>query len=89
VLKDKQALMISDVHTESDISFSGTLKLMKVGSVMCIPLISRSQIYGVIYVDTIDKTHGFRKEDLSLLNALSAPATLAIENSILYDRLKH
>jgi hypothetical protein len=35
----------------------------------------------VIYVDSVKKPHGFRKEDLDLLTALSSPAALAVENA--------
>jgi len=89
VIRDKNAVMISDVYSGDDIGLSDTLKLINTGSVICLPLISCSKLQGVIYIDTIEKTHGFRKEDLSLLMALSTPIALAIENSILSDRLKH
>jgi len=80
VIKDRQAVMIADIQDVSESEFSDTLKMMKIGSVICIPLICRSQVYGVVYLDTIDKAHGFRENDLSLLTALSSPIALAIEN---------
>jgi len=52
VITEGKELIVSDVHSESDDDLAGTLKLMKIGSVMCAPLISGSQIRGVIYVDT-------------------------------------
>ena len=62
--------------------------LVGVKSVMCVPLISRSQIRGVIYVDSVDKPYGFRDEDLYLITALSSPAAIAIENALLYSNLE-
>ncbi len=59
------------------------MKLMKIKSVMCVPLISRSKIRGVIYVDTVNEPNGFRKDDLSLLTALSSPTAVVIESAIL------
>jgi len=55
--------------------------------VMCVPLMSKSKIRGAIYVDSVSKPYGFRKEDLSLLSALSSPAAIAIENATLYSNL--
>ena len=81
VIRDRNAVMISNVHSEEDIGFSDTLKLINTGSVMCLPLISGSKLQGVIYIDSIEKAYGFRVEDLDLLNALSVPIALAIENS--------
>jgi GAF domain-containing protein len=50
-------------------------------------LISKNRVRGVIYLDSVNKPHGFRKEDLSLLTALSSPAALAVENALLYSNL--
>jgi PAS domain S-box-containing protein len=57
---------------------------MQIKSVMCVPLISKSQIHGVIYVHSTSALQGFRKDDLFLLTALGIPAALAIENALLY-----
>ena len=56
---------------------------MKIGSVMCVPLMSKSQLWGVIYVDSVYNAYGFREEDLDLLTALGSPIALAIENAFL------
>ncbi|MBN1106955.1 MAG: response regulator [Deltaproteobacteria bacterium] len=88
VIKERRALMMSDTLGEQKGNYSASMEMMKVRSVMCVPLISRSQIRGVLYVDSVDKPFGFRKEDLALLSALSAPAAIAIENALLYSRLE-
>jgi hypothetical protein len=82
VIRDKKAVMISDQYSKYNIEFSKTSELPKTGSATCVPLISRSQIRGVIYIDTIGKTHGFRSGDLELLNALSSIIALIIDNSL-------
>ena len=85
VIKNNKAVIISDVYLEDKDGLSGTLEIMKIGSVMCVPLISKSQLWGVIYVDSVDKAYGFREEDLDLITALSSPIALAIENAHLYS----
>jgi len=42
----------------------------------------------VIYVDSVNRPHGFRNDDLSLLTALSSSAAIAIDNALLYGREK-
>jgi GAF domain-containing protein len=83
VLQEGKAVTMLDTHTEDEADLSESMRLMKIRSVMCVPLISRSKIRGVIYVDSVSRPHGFRREDLSLLTALSIPAALAIENASL------
>lgn len=67
---------------------SDELKLSDIKSVMCVPLVSRSRVFGVIYVDSVTNPHGFRKDDLSFFKALSIPAAHAIHNALLYSRVR-
>jgi PAS domain-containing protein len=59
---------------------------MQVKSVMCVPLVSKAEICGVIYVHSLNTALGFTKEDLFFLTALSSPAALAIENALLFSK---
>lgn len=86
VIEDGKAVIVLDSSADDEDDLSDTLKILKIGSVMCVPLIIRSKIRGVIYVDSIEKPHGFRKEDLSLFKALSSRAAIAIENASIYSR---
>jgi len=88
VLKEGKPVTMLDTATEDEVNLSESMKVMRVRSVMCVPLVSRSKIRGVIYVDSVNKPHGFRKEDLDLLTALSSPAAVAIENSLLNGPMK-
>jgi putative methionine-R-sulfoxide reductase with GAF domain len=87
VLETGKAVMIPDAQAEDSSALADTLELAEIGSVMCVPLISKSEIRGVIYVDSLQKPYGFRREDLSLLTALSSPAAIAVENALLHERL--
>jgi hypothetical protein len=88
VIKEAKPIMMLDTLSEDEADRSKSMELMRVRSVMCVPLISRSQIRGVIYVDSVNRPHGFRNDDLSLLSALSSSAAIAIENALLYAKEK-
>jgi phosphoserine phosphatase RsbU/P len=81
VIQAGKPVIMVDTNQENKADLSESMELMKIKSVMCVPLISRSKMRGVIYVDSLNKPHGFRKEDLSLLTALSIPAAYAIESA--------
>jgi len=81
VIKERKPVIMLDTNQEDASNISESMEMMKIRSVMCVPLISRSKVRGVIYVDSVTSTHGFRREDLSLLIALSIPAAYAIENA--------
>lgn len=81
VIQERKPVIMLDTNQEDKADLSESIEIMKIKSVMCVPLLSRSKIRGVIYVDSLDTPHGFRREDLSLLTALSIPAAYAIENA--------
>ena len=82
VLREGAPISMVDTRSEEESNLSESIHSMEIRSVMCVPLKSKSGLMGVIYVDSLSKPHGFRKEDLDLLVALSSPAALAIENSL-------
>jgi len=88
VIREKTPVSMLDTLEEKEINLSESIKVNGIRSIMCVPLISRSKVMGVLYVDSIKKPHGFRKEDLDLLTALSSPAALAIENSVLSSKYR-
>ena len=88
VVKESKPIMMLDTLSEDEVDRSESMEMMRVRSVMCVPLISRSKIRGVIYVDSVNRPHGFRNDDLSLLTALSSSAAIAIENALLYAKEK-
>jgi hypothetical protein len=88
VIREGKALLMPDTHGEDEADRSISMELMKIRSVLCVPLICRSQINGVIYLDSIKTPYGFRKEDLSLVKALGIPAAVAIEQALLHSNEK-
>jgi PAS domain S-box-containing protein len=86
VIHEGKAIMMSDTSQEGEHSLSASIDRLRIKSIMCVPLVSKSRIRGVIYAHSISVPQGFRKDDLFLLTALSSPAALAIENALLYSR---
>jgi PAS domain S-box-containing protein len=88
VVLEGKAIMMSDTSLADETDLSESMILMRIKSVMCVPLISKTDVHGVIYVHSTSVPHGFSKSDLALLSALSSPAALAIENALLYTTHK-
>ncbi len=88
VINEGKPVVMTDISLDKDADLSDSIRSMKIRSVMCVPLISRSHVKGVIYVDSLKEPHGFRKEDLRLLMALASPASIAIENALMYSNLE-
>lgn len=86
VLRTGKAVVISDCHGDVEDELADTLRISRIGSVMCVPLIGASCITGVLYVDSLSRPYGFRKEDLSLFYDLGRRTALAIQYGWLRSR---
>jgi GAF domain-containing protein len=86
VLREGKAVMMSDTSLEDEDDLSKSIEMMRIKSIMCVPLISQARRQGVIYAHSVNVPRGFRKDDLFLLTALSSPAAVAIENALLYSK---
>jgi len=80
VIDDRKPVVISNARTEEN-ELIDTLKIHKIESVMCLPLLSGSQIMGAMYFDSLGKPYGFSKEDVALFKDLSQRIAVTIENA--------
>ncbi|MFC1863895.1 FHA domain-containing protein [Thermodesulfobacteriota bacterium] len=85
-------ILISDPYNETDdeddgrdIEITQSLQIMKIRSAMCIPISSHLRTRGALYVDSLERPNGFRRNDLALLKEVSTRAALAMENIALND----
>jgi diguanylate cyclase (GGDEF)-like protein len=83
-----KAIMIPDTRVETDPPLSESLALKRIVSAMCVPLITKAGIRGVIYVHSGTAPQGFQKEDLLFITSLGNPAAVAIENALLHEKNK-
>lgn len=88
VIRSGKPITILDTFGQDDADISESMELMHVKSVMCVPLISKEKVLGVLYVDSVKIPFGFREEDLALVTALCSTAAIAIENAVLYNNLQ-
>ncbi len=88
VVEKGSGMMVLGGGSNDQTGLSEDLKPSRIKSVMCAPLMNKSRVIGAIYVDSVTDEHGFRKDDLSFFKALSIPATHAIQNALLYSKLR-
>ena len=72
VVKGKKPVMISNCDTETaDRELASTLKMHGISSVLCVPVTSGSELCGVVYLHSLKKPYGFRKEDVCLFEDIA------------------
>jgi len=88
-IEQSKAVMITDTSQDAQANLSESIEVSRIVSAMCVPLITKTGIRGVIYVYSSNSPQGFRKEDLFFITSISNPAAVAIENALLHDKTKH
>jgi len=66
---------------------SASIVRLNLMTVMCVPILSRDQVSGVIYVDHHLRVQNVTKIDLEVLESLADHASVAIENARLTERM--
>ncbi|MBS2024257.1 MAG: GAF domain-containing protein, partial [Deltaproteobacteria bacterium] len=88
VLQTREPLIVSDALTDREFSASASVISLKLSSVMCIPLIRRGDLFGVVYLGNDKLANLFTQRELTLARALCGAATLALESAVERDELR-
>jgi transcriptional regulator with GAF, ATPase, and Fis domain len=87
VLKSGQPLLISDALNDSEFRLSRSVVDLKLCSVMCAPILSRGDLFGVLYLGNDNVVNQFETDMLDILNVFSSQAGLLIRNALLINEL--
>ena len=88
VIVTKQAQIISDAYMDERFQSSLSVINLKLSSVMCVPLIVRGELLGLIYVGNDNVRDLFTEEQLETLKIFAAQAALFIKNAELLNELR-
>jgi diguanylate cyclase (GGDEF)-like protein len=86
VMKEARALMIMNPARKKETGFSRSVEGERRIPVICVPLVTKKEIRGLIYVRSARAPQGFGKDDVLFINHLGHPAALAIENTLLHEK---
>ncbi len=84
----KRGVISSDATLDPRFMGSGSVRITGIRSSMCVPLASRTQTLGVLYVDHLSGPDRYGPEDLEFLEGFGAQAAVAVDNGRLYARLE-
>src|SRR5882762_9079793 len=88
VVKSRKPLIISDALSDSEFKNSLSVVNLKLTSVMCVPLLERGNMLGIIYVGNDNVAQLFDDSHLEVLTIFAAQAALLIRNALLVNELK-
>jgi transcriptional regulator with GAF, ATPase, and Fis domain len=88
VVKSRKALIISDALSDSEFKNSLSVVNLKLTSVMCVPLLERGNMLGIIYVGNDNVAQLFEESHLEVLTIFASQASLLIRNALLVNELQ-
>jgi len=87
IRKEKQPILIEDVSADERFSGSESLKISGLRSAMCAPLLGKERLFGILYVDNLEKTSAFTQEELNVFALVAAQAGAAIDNAVAHEKI--
>ena len=88
VMQTREPLIVADARTDAQFSNAQSVIDLELCSVLCVPLLDRGELLGVLYLGNDRVTSQFDELDLDLLSIFAAQLSLLISNAILLDTLR-
>jgi HD-GYP domain-containing protein (c-di-GMP phosphodiesterase class II) len=83
-----ESFLLEDALAEDSLKEQESIIALRIRSALCVPLVHRHKIYGLIYLDK-GVPGAYRREDLEFLRSIGFILAPFIENAHLYLELKH
>jgi transcriptional regulator with GAF, ATPase, and Fis domain len=88
VISSKKPQIISDALHDTRFQNSFSVINLKLSSVMCVPLLVRGELLGLIYVGNNDVVDLFTQQQLEMLEVFASQAALFVKNATLLNELR-
>ncbi|HEU0030075.1 MAG TPA: sigma 54-interacting transcriptional regulator [Kofleriaceae bacterium] len=88
VVRSRKPVIVSDALRDDEFSSSKSVIHLKVSSVICVPLLDRGRLLGLIYVGNDSIRELFQDETLRVLTVFSSQASLIVANALLMNELR-
>ncbi len=86
-IESGQAFSADDASRSEEVGLSQSVVDFRIRSVMCVPLVGvNGKPFGVVQLDTQDRSKRFTPEDLKLLWGVASQAAIALDNSRLHEQ---
>jgi PAS domain S-box-containing protein len=87
VLRTQEAMILDDAAAEPAFAADPYIRQRKARSILCLPLVNRSKLVGVLYIENNLAPRVFTPTRISVLRLVASQAAIALENTRLYHDL--
>lgn len=86
--RTRESIVLNDAAADSRFSSGAYIRIANPRSILCLPLIHKDRLRGVLYLENNMTTHAFTRARVNLLKLLTSQAAISLENALLYDNLE-
>ena len=88
-VRQRSAVVVRDLDSDSLGQRSGSSLLLKIKSVLCVPVMTGKEVLGLVYMyKTVGNERSFSQKDLQLAVAISHQAALTIQRMHLIEKVR-
>ncbi|MCX7626418.1 MAG: ATP-binding protein [Candidatus Sumerlaeaceae bacterium] len=89
-VREQVAILSRDASIDSRFKGSESIIAHDIRSTMCVPMVSKQNVHGIIFLDCKESVHSFTEDDLAFLASLANDLAISIENaSLLRESIKN
>jgi PAS domain S-box-containing protein len=88
VRRSRERVLLADATQSNLFSTDGYFASRQPKSVLCLPIMRRSTLIGLLYLENNLATHAFTSERVTVLELLASQAAISLENALLYTQLR-
>lgn len=88
VERSMKELLLNNATQEGSYILDPYIKTHQIHSILCLPLIQRGKLMGILYLENSLTRNAFTQERVHLLSLLSSQMAISIENALFYANLE-
>lgn len=89
-LREQVAILSRDASIDSRFKGSESIIAHDIRSTMCVPMVSKKTVHGIVFVDCKERVHAYTEDDLAFLASLANDLAISIENAnLLQESIKN
>jgi len=88
VVRSRRPVIISDAMHDDEFASAKSVMHLKLSSVICVPLLDRGRLLGLIYVGNDSIRDLFQEQTLRVLTVFASQAALIVANALLLNELR-
>ncbi|MCK5861217.1 MAG: SpoIIE family protein phosphatase, partial [Candidatus Hydrogenedentes bacterium] len=87
VLRDGKSIFYEDCGSNEGAQASASIMSLSLHSIICVPLVGKTSILGILYIDTDRPDQRYGQEDLLLASAVGVSAGIALDNVFMHKEV--